>query len=140
MVNLLLVATAILALETSRLAWHAQDDRWTFRVIHAVMAALLAATQELLLAPVAVLSVTASFLTLDLKRRNHPVGVIFSGLSSLPWEAGGLIWLGWPEGITATWPRGELLAGLPIAYLCGWIWNHFRPAHWKKSRWQRLYP
>ena len=127
-----LVVIACVALEGAKCTWHAHErGRIWLIVAHALLAAVLAGLLWPPLAPVAAVSVIASALALDSKRRGEWLGAGLSALSSWPWQIAGLASLGW--------------LGLALAPLAGWLaglwWiSGLRPAHWTPSLWRFFYP
>lgn len=127
------VVVVIVALESAKLLWHSGATGATLLIaLHAACAfwLLLAALPDA--APwiglAAVVSVVASRLALDSKRRGERLGSLLSGLSSYPWELGALAGLGW-------W---ALLAAPVAGWLCLGLWLGLRPQHWTSSRWRSL--
>ena len=120
------------ALDGAKCCWHAYDHGRSWLVlIHALLAAALAGLLWPVLAPVAALTVLASALSLDAKREGRWWGQALSALSSWPWEAAGLVSLGW----VGAW------VALPTGWLCGLWWvSGLRPAHWTSGLWRRCYP
>ena len=126
------VAAFCVALEGAKCCWHAYDRgrSWLF-LVHALLAAALAGLLWPILAPVAALTVMASALALDAKRKGRGWGQARSALSSWPWEAAGLASLGW----VGAW------VALPTGWLCGLWWvSGMRPVHWTPSVWTKAYP
>ena len=106
-----LVVAFCVALEGSRLCWHAHERGRAWLVgAHAVLAAALGGLLWPPLAPLAAISVIASACALDSKRRGGWLGTGLSVLSSWPWHAAGLASLGW-WGLWLAPPTGWL-AGL----------------------------